>query len=576
MPEEMASSDVFLIVSALSTGDGSFGARVEVTDSEAGPTAPDLRTFESIRSLPVERRPSRSASTLVPGVANGTEPTASKPRPPLRRSFSVLARDGDPTVPSHYDLVDSRLRAVGDRIQVFVDDDDMAKVGDALLRSIVSTFDREIVPTMDARFGSSTDVDRDGRFTVLISSRVGQPFLGNAHVDGYFRSSDLDDVLPRPLSNRADMMYLDAGLTPGPYLETILAHEYAHAVLDSIRRDTGGRTSEESWLDEAMTHLCEDLVGRSTMNLDYRVSAFLSEPNRYRVVVDDEHRPGHFRCHGNRGASYLFLRWCVEAIEPDLILMLATGRERGIANLERATGCSFADLFQGWTVDLLRSGLGIGQASLGVDLLDAIGDWPLGGVRVVTIEPRERSRTVSLEGTSSQYLRIPSGRARGSRWVTIEADPRAQLQVSAIVASPGPARVELELSIASTDDETTTVIARVTDHSGTPIRLDRLSWEPLIPSATLPRSRQTVSSIDSDAIRSLFPDPELSPGTETTSGPLVLPTSSVRSGPLIFRLLSQTPDGSRISSWAELPPSPIRTTSSLDRPLPLDWPRGPR
>ncbi len=59
------------------------------------------------------------------------------------------------------------------------------------------------------------------------------------------------------------MMYLSTALGPGPYLRTVLAHEYTHAVTFSAKAAAGLGADEEGWLDEAMAHLGEDLHGFS-------------------------------------------------------------------------------------------------------------------------------------------------------------------------------------------------------------------------------------------------------------------------------------------------------------------------
>ena len=84
-----------------------------------------------------------------------------------------------------------------------------------------------------------------------------------------------------------------------------------HAVVfsqKSMRSSSGLRqcADEEGWLDEAMAHLAEDLNGFSMSNIDYRVSAFLTSPERYQLVVDDYYTADLFRSHGNRGSTYLF------------------------------------------------------------------------------------------------------------------------------------------------------------------------------------------------------------------------------------------------------------------------------
>ena len=55
------------------------------------------------------------------------------------------------------------------------------------------------------------------------------------------------------------------------------------------------RQDEESWLNEGLAHLAEDLHGYGWSNLDYRVSAFLSAPERYPLVVADYYGAGLWR-----------------------------------------------------------------------------------------------------------------------------------------------------------------------------------------------------------------------------------------------------------------------------------------
>src|SRR5260370_20961508 len=122
------------------------------------------------------------------------------------------------------------------------------------------------------------------------------------------------------------MMYLSTALETGPHLRTVLAHEYTHAVTLSVKAFSGGaggvagrpHLEEEGWLDEALAHLVEDLHGFSRSNLDYRVSAFLSQPARYRLVVEDYYAADLFRSHGNPGRAYLFLRLGAHRLRPPL------------------------------------------------------------------------------------------------------------------------------------------------------------------------------------------------------------------------------------------------------------------
>jgi hypothetical protein len=567
IPEEMAGREVVLIVSSMALG-GPYAGECRIGPGLGMGQGPSLLEV----GRPIEPRlPSATPDPrdLGEGLPDRDDPgrVADLIRPALRRSFAVLARPGDPAAPSSYDMVEARLRALGDRIQVYVDEDDIAGVGDDVLRAIVSGFEGSIDPVLSPWIGRPIDVDRDGRFAVLISRRVGLPYADRCHVDGYFRGTDLDLDLPRPLSNRADLVYLDAGLRAGPYLETVLAHEYAHAVLASRRLERVGPVPEPAWIDEAMAHLCEDRVARSTTNLDYRVSAFLSDPSRYRLVVDDESRPGLFRSHGNRGASYLFLRWCAATFDLDLPPALAFGRSPAVESLERLTGRPLAELHRRWAVALARGSLDSGaDPSVGLDLLDSIGDWPIGGVRFTEVGPDDRVVPFSIEGTGLRFFRLSSDPSGPTR-VEFRLDPAAEPTLTALILDDPMPRLALDVSIVQLGPDSATLVARVEDRSGIPVRLDRLSWEPLCPPERLPRVDHRPGQIGEDDLGSLFPGTFLGPRSQSISRRFEIPSAQLRHGPLVFRLTARSERGGRVVSWTDLAPPPPRPPSARQSAL---------
>ena len=294
------------------------------------------------------------------------------------------------------------------------------------MKDLVATFDDRIVPVAARTVGLASDIDGDGRFTVLLSSWLNRLGNGRHAVDGFVRVTDLDPAFPPPFGNHCDMMYLSTGLRPGPHLRTVLAHEYMHAVVFSRKSRELARAGrialeEEGWLDEALAHLAEDLHGFSRSNIDYRVSAFLSRPERYQLVVEDYYAADLFRSHGNRGSTYLFLRWCVDQYGPDLLPTLIESRLRGVANLEEATGCSFAELYRRWSVALFLSGLDPAAAEpargayRSVDMRAPIEDWELAGPRATRVlrggpgGMLERRRARAAASSSSRDRpRVPS------------------------------------------------------------------------------------------------------------------------------------------------------------------------
>ena len=396
-----------------------------------------------VASPPIERR--RPASLDLPRIAPTPGPIAGLP--PSRRSFHLPRPDGDLSQAASYVRVDGRLAAVGRRVQVYVDADDLGRVGEATLRDLVETFDEAIYPMTAARFGPAADVDHDGRFTVLFSGKLAG---GKNRVDGFFRGADLEMGLGEPFGNRCDLMTLSTSLEAGPHLRTIVAHEYTHAIGFSrkVLEGTPGSPEESGWLDEGVAHLVEDELGFSASNIDYRVSAFLSRPERYRLVVEDYFSAGLYRSHGNRGATYLFLRWCVDRHGPGLLDALVRSNLRGAANLETATGSNFADLFRDWTVALALSGLDPASARdegyRSLDLRGELGGSILAGPRMSQISTRQPAEAWVAEPTSAHFALVeaPPGVAVA---VEVAGPSGSALQVTAIRLPAALDRPELKV-----------------------------------------------------------------------------------------------------------------------------------
>ena len=309
------------------------------------------------------------------------------------------------------------------------------------------------MPTAARTMGLARDIDGDGRFTVLLSSWLTRLAGGRHAVDGFVRGADLDPNLDAPFSNRCDMMYLSTTLATGPHLRTVMAHEYTHAVTFSARVADAARlgrpaVEEEGWLEEGLAHLAEDLHAFSRSNLDYRVSAFLSNPERYRLVVDDYYTADLFRSHGNRGGTYLFLRWCADVYGPGLLPALIRSERRGVANLEAATGLAFEELYRRWSIALFLGGLESGRdrAPVGgfrsINPRGTFGAWNLAGPRTTRVRPDGPADTWSAAGTSSHYAVVEAS-PTGAVAIEVDGPSGAELQVTAIPLPADLARLDL-------------------------------------------------------------------------------------------------------------------------------------
>jgi hypothetical protein len=373
------------------------------------------------------------------------------------------------------------------------------------------------------------------------------------------------------------MMYLSTALGPGPHLRTVLAHEYTHAVTHSAKlgaaagaaRPVPGAAAagaeEEGWLDEALAHLVEDLHGFSRSNLDYRVSAFLSQPERYRLVVEDYYAADLFRSHGNRGGTYLFLRWCADRFGPGLLPALIRSQRRGVASLEAATGAPFAALFRDWSTALFLSGLDPGQGQGqgpdrdggGFHSLDVRGpfdDWELAGPRTRIVTPGGAADSWSAAGTSCHFA-VVAGSATGAVAVTIVGPPEADLQVTVVPLPAGLARLGLTARAAPGPDGELRLRARICERDGTAVRLSALAWEPLVPAADPHAGGFRRGALDLLGIASTFGTSALPAGGRLDSRPIRLAGVHRDSGPLILKAVGTDARGRRVAAWAEVDPA---------------------
>jgi hypothetical protein len=371
------------------------------------------------------------------------------------RSFSLHVTDGSLDDPHQYAKVAAHEVARGRQVRVYLDDHQLAKdLAPGLIESIADLFDKELIPRFQAILGTYRDVDGDGRFSVLLTPWLARLQGGRTSIGGFVRGSDFQPRIAPPFSNRCDMMYVNSETVPGPHLRTLLIHEYTHAVAFSRRTAVApGQTAfpeEEDWLNEALAHCAETLFDGGWTNLDYRISRYLNDTASYPLVVEDYYRAGLWRCHGCRGATYLFLRYCVERFGAQTLAQLIATPARGTRNLELATGCSFDRLFRDWTLSLVTSGnLSAAKTSQSqprdavhpgssrphladLDLYGALGPWSLAGPRPRTWEIGRGPMTIDLKGTSAAFVEVLAPPKPGCRRIHLAGTQGMQLQVSLV------------------------------------------------------------------------------------------------------------------------------------------------
>ena len=315
-----------------------------VRERTGGLTPPRSPAHRSLGVAPVDH------TQPLPEIS---ETISEKPEPRLgtTREFFLHVTDGELDDPKQYARITARSVLGGQRVRVFLDQQlSDGEVPQSRIEELVRTLETDVIPRIESQFGALQDVDRDGRFAVVLTPWLSRLQGGRTSIGGMVRSSDFRVDVPPPLGNRGDMLFLNSALPSATALRDLLSHEVAHAACISQRllNPDGKLSEEEDWLSEALAHLAEP----GWSNLDHRLAAYLENPSRYPLVVPDYYRAGLWRNPGCRGATFLFTRWCAERHGPNLVRRLVESRTSGTLNLERATGRTFEELFREWSLSL--------------------------------------------------------------------------------------------------------------------------------------------------------------------------------------------------------------------------------
>jgi hypothetical protein len=241
-------------------------------------------------------------------------------------------------------------------------------------RELGLLFDRELYGVATRAFGAESDVDRNGvvfiLFTPVVNRLTPKEQCSRAFVTGFFFSIDIDPAFIRDeRSNQAEIFYAmvpdSAGRVTCQHrsssvkrlVPVTFIHEFQHMISFYQRvMLRKGRSAEELWLNEAMSHLAEELgafhflaLGDQRKFSDFAIGNLF---NAYKYLQD----PGaRFVLAGagqgtleERGAAWLFLRWIVDQFGEEVLRRLSETNLTGVANVERAAGEPVDRLLAQW------------------------------------------------------------------------------------------------------------------------------------------------------------------------------------------------------------------------------------
>jgi hypothetical protein len=266
---------------------------------------------------------------VTDGPAPASKPFAGEPAVGSTREFSAILFG--PSMTPSVARVNATLMATSQHAYFYVDTAIGASATDA--QNAADTFEAETWPTITGVFGAprGSGVDGDPRIVVLQTDVRG---LG-----GYHNADDLFLRSVRPLSNEAEMVYIDDSYgIGGAGFDVVLAHELQHLIHDS--NDFG----EEVWVNEGLSIVAEGLAGGALSVVDEFEEAPSTQLNRW----DFANSAPHY------GASGAFLRYVADRFGGDAAIgAIARAEGDGPAGIdeflaEHGDGLPFRSAFADW------------------------------------------------------------------------------------------------------------------------------------------------------------------------------------------------------------------------------------
>jgi Bacterial Ig-like domain (group 2) len=298
---------------------------------------------------------------------------------------------------TNYATVRAVVKAVGKKAQI-VQDVNASTNGFAAadFTAIAAEFDDLTYKTDTAWFGSPTDINKDGRITILYTPEVNKftPRNSPSYIGGFFWGGDLFTAadyqqanITCPQTNEQEIFYLLAADPSGEFGDArstalvrqatrgTIAHEFQHMINQGIRQfDPAVTDFEVDWLNEGLSHFAEEAVGRAARGFgdfqsltsgdvksnadDYsayfqqnlaRFSTWLARPDTSSPIstrADRDLAP--------RGAAWALLRYSADQFSPGnaraFFRGLVAGPDTGVKNFVQHAGVSFDQVIGGWLI----------------------------------------------------------------------------------------------------------------------------------------------------------------------------------------------------------------------------------
>ena len=290
-----------------------------------------------------------------------------------RRNFEVCA--SIPCAVEDFVTVRAEIKYVGSHAIIYEDvEAPEPGLAEEDFNQLGSVFDDDLYGVAARAFGAESDVDGDGHIAILltpvVNSLTPKEVCAQSFIAGFFFAVDINPgSIGDPRSNHSEVFF---AIAPDPEGEVTCSfsiqrilqqvpvtfvHEFQHMISFHQHAMLRGGSLEQLWLNEAMSHLAEELGGLHFRDLgdDSRFNQFaagnlvntydyLSDPGAVFVLAASD-GTGTLE---ERGAGWLFLRWLVDQFGDDLTRVLSESELAGASNVERATAEPLSRLLPEW------------------------------------------------------------------------------------------------------------------------------------------------------------------------------------------------------------------------------------
>jgi hypothetical protein len=351
---------------------------------------------------------------------------------------------------------------------------------DADYASIASTFDTLVDPTDTKAFGAPTDIDNNGHVVLFFTRAVNEltPAKSTSYVGGFFYARDLFPATASAGfqacagSNGGEMFYL---LVPDPtgvvngnkftkdavtrVAIATVGHEYQHLINASRRMyvNTASSDFEDTWLDEGLSHIAEELLFFAETGLRPRANigaTLLRSSSAYVDAFNNEAisnfgRLGEYLAApssnspfadndslATRGATWSFLRYAADHTGSDdgtTWFQLVNSTTTGLANLQQVFGSDLTTLARDWATSVFADDITTTDARFQqptwnlrsiFGALQSNGAYPL-----ATTALGASPATVTVNGGSAVYLRfaVAGGQTATVTWSALPSNLQLSL-----------------------------------------------------------------------------------------------------------------------------------------------------